>query len=876
MNAASLLIGAAFSLWWVDPYGDVPYLPDNPPAGGIVTNSLGCAAARGEFETISFSVKPERDMEKVDFVPSELTGPDGYVIPASAADFALVKVWYRADGRWRTSWSGNTGKPELINNLVIHDDALVRVVETNDVAKRTILLRVDYPEGPAYIDMRRHGGAGSPFNHSMHPVVDPKKFVPFDLRKDRFQQYWFTWKIPVDARPGLYKGKLGVKENSSHLGDIPVEVEVYPFTLPYARTHYDTTQPFISAWMGTPSVASELRGSKQMAVAERKVRGIYRSLADHNCHCPSGPGTFSSNSTDDLNVRSLIMMRQEGMACRLLINGPAFDWEYCWAEGGDRSPAGFVKATNRYDRLVQTQGEVYDQYLGHRNCYFSSADECGTWFNRTSYPFWAILHKHGFNAWTDYGDDRDISWSVGMNDVPASARHTSSWNWHKGGAKAVTYAGPFTGPADPDIWRRTKGLRYYYADFDGHHEYCFSPGENPWNDFAFRGSYSQFQMVYPAYDGLISTIAWEGVREGLDDIRYLSLLRMRCEAALDSVNPDVQALGRKHLVWMDSQDPELIIDLFAFRREVARRAIELIGAVGAQPPEAPLIPASELPPLSYEDIDPSDADHAKLAEDYTKKDRYDLAIPMWEMVRTNESQPPAMRFEAATKEAGLLSTILRRDDAVKVIDATISMPDLKNAQRVKLLLQRARIMMTSRIFEEEFTLPQLGDAAEVIGDALRRPGASEGERYGAIQKIVDAFLAGQHPTQAIAFVEARFEDVPMRNNEKCQLYQSLATAYIQLANWDKAAKMYRLARLCGSIRDRNVLKTEGWVAEQREDWETAVICYSDESCMYGREEKALKNNCVRRLSRVMGKLAAQNRSMDLIGIDGATFLDLDE
>ena len=59
--------------------------------------------------------------------------------------------------------------PELINNLVLHDDDLVRVVESDDPAKRTNLVRIDYPEGPAYVDMRKHGNAGSPFNHSLPP-----------------------------------------------------------------------------------------------------------------------------------------------------------------------------------------------------------------------------------------------------------------------------------------------------------------------------------------------------------------------------------------------------------------------------------------------------------------------------------------------------------------------------------------------------------------------------------------------------------------------------------------------------------------------------------------------------------------------------------
>ena len=52
MNTLALLLGAAFTTWWVDPYGDVPYLPDAEPHGGVVTNVLSCAAAKGEIETL--------------------------------------------------------------------------------------------------------------------------------------------------------------------------------------------------------------------------------------------------------------------------------------------------------------------------------------------------------------------------------------------------------------------------------------------------------------------------------------------------------------------------------------------------------------------------------------------------------------------------------------------------------------------------------------------------------------------------------------------------------------------------------------------------------------------------------------------------------
>ena len=104
MSNLALLAGAALSLWWVDPYGDKPYMPDAEPDGGVETNALACAAAQGEIESLSFCVRPVRDMRKVDFRPSDLAGPGGAVRPASCSDFALVTVWYRADTRWWNSW----------------------------------------------------------------------------------------------------------------------------------------------------------------------------------------------------------------------------------------------------------------------------------------------------------------------------------------------------------------------------------------------------------------------------------------------------------------------------------------------------------------------------------------------------------------------------------------------------------------------------------------------------------------------------------------------------------------------------------------------------------------------------------------------------
>ena len=873
-----LVIASAFTLWWVDPYGDTPYLPDAEPKGGVVTNVLSLAAAKDEFETVSFSVCPARDLKKVDFVPSDLTGPGGAKIPASAADFALVKVWYRAGGRWSTSWAGSPGKPELINDLVLHDDNLIRV----DEQEKTISLRIDYPHGTEYVDMRKRGGPH--FNSSLHPVMDAKKFVPFDLRKGRYQQYWFTWHVPADAAPGVYRGTLAVKEDGRDLEKIPVALEVYPFELPDARTHYDTSKPYVCIWMGVPSLAGNLGGSKDLKVAERKTRAIYRSLAEHGMH-EQAPGDFREDTFEDLAVRSLVMMQQEGMYHRLLVNGAATVGS--WADphesdfvSAEQDPQLYERVMSGFRGNVEAHAKVYDKYLGHRNVFCYGVDECGSWVHRRSYGFYGLLHQYGFDVWSDSGVARDVGWCIGVNDIPACACASEAWGWHKAGSLAMTYAGPFTGPSCPDIWRRTKGLRYYFNDFDGVDEYLFYyGGYNHWNDFQSYMAYCQFQIVYLTYDGLIPTLAYEGMREGMDDVRYLSLLKLAAEKAIRSSDLKTRLLGRRHLAWMESQDPEMTIDLHAFRREVARRAAELVKVVGQPEGWKPRKPVPDLPPLKYGTVVPPGADLAKLAAEYAKANRYDLAIPMWARVMDDASLPAEKRCEAAMKKAELLSAILKREEAIATVDAALAWTNLSRVQRGNLVLQRVRLFMSERSYSEVFSKEHLDKAAAAVVDALGVSGVSQRERMASVTKIIEAYRKGGYPQDAIDYAEARIADMDLKGPDKGSFIERQAWAYVDMKKNEMAVKTFRRASVDGAANGRETLRMWGLLAEELKDYETALKCYQREVKMYSDEEANRRGWCeirVRRVTKLLQKTAASKPIDTDEVMNGSVDIQLDE
>ena len=82
------------------------------------------------------------------------------------------------------------------------------------------------------------------------------------------------------------------------------------------------------------------------------------------------------------------------------------------------------------------------------------------------------------------------------------------------------------GAETPETYRRNYGLPLFAAGYDGAMDYAYQAGyNNAWNDFdSTTGIYREHVFAYPTTNGVIDTIEWEGYREAVDDMRYLSTL----------------------------------------------------------------------------------------------------------------------------------------------------------------------------------------------------------------------------------------------------------------------------------------------------------------------------------------------------------------
>jgi len=616
---------AALTVFGVDPYADNPHLPDALPSDARETTSFATFAAQGEIESASWLVRSDVPVAALDCRLSDLKGPDGATIPASALDLKVVKVWFQPSGFWTTSWAGDINRPVAIPAILLHDDSLVRVDWTNKVNH----LRIDYADGPTYCRMSGKDLTDE-LNHSIHPIRDAAAYVPCALEAGRLKQFWLTVKTPPAAKPGVYRGTVTLADGVSSV-TLRLSHTVHPFALPRPRTHYDSSRPYIVSIEHNVTVQDYLQQGHDLAHAERKSLAAYRTLVEHNVCEATGPGMIRRESPDDLAYRTLHVMRRAGMPMEVLCSATGESAYGGAVAGPDRWPEveGYAKLmTSLFDRFAAP---------GYR-AYFTGIDEAPVEQCRAQYGTWSSLKMHGCLAQSAMADVRACGWSLDLCQTPALVSHSHARAWHRLGGRVVTYASPFAGPECPAIWRRTKGLRFYYSDFDGICEYClYYHARNRWNEFIpSPDNYRSFGLVYPAYEELIGTIAFEALREGIDDIRYLSLLRLRAEAALGSGDPEKVLLGKRHLAWMDSRDPERVGPLDAFRLELVRRITELIAAVGPEPSAPPALrPMPELARTSTDAL-AADASVPALvrAAACVKADRYELAIPLYAAVRS--------------------------------------------------------------------------------------------------------------------------------------------------------------------------------------------------------------------------------------------------
>ncbi len=549
----------------VPPLSPFMRLPDAPPADGRIGSRLRLVAAPGEYEPASFVIGANGAIGKLEVKAAALKSDSGS-IPAENVDIKVVKRWYQSGTAWQ-SLRQALGQRVLTPELLLNDEDLIRV----DQAGQANHLRVEKPGGAGYVNISLPEPSGD--RKELYPEIaavrDAPMLMPVSIEAGKFKQFWVTVKIPADARAGLYSGKLMLLADGKALPPISLAVRVLPLPLPEPMTCYDIHRPFHASFIG----GGVPRGAGQSAPTRvsRTDAQLLAEYANRLAHNESLP-VFAGDSSDIEQVRKVIGLRKRaGLHNRPMLGlGLAYDPELIARPGepGQQEFADFRK--QRVEPLL----DAIQQACGHRDLYFMGLREASPVELARQRPFWdAVLDAGGkvfASGWNENlrvcGDIQDWHNRAGMPDRIEAAR------WHRVGGIITMYAAPYGGVENPALVRRNHGMVPYKAHFDGFVNDGYWT-ELPWSEFN-PGPCRPGCMVYPSADGVIDTIAWEGLREGIDDVRYATLVKQLAWKALATGGREAAIAARTALHWLEIAD-ELEGDLDAMRLEMARMILEL-------------------------------------------------------------------------------------------------------------------------------------------------------------------------------------------------------------------------------------------------------------------------------------------------------------
>ena len=541
----------------------VKRLPTTEPTDGIKSGVLGFVLAKGEFEPASFVIKSNKSAKKVVLTPTDLKSDKGDVIPASAVDLKVLKVWYQGGTGWHSYFADATGKTQ-VPELLLNDETLIKVDDTT----KDNYLRVTNTQGKSeYVWVSNPLEINVPFSVWRETVADAAKFQPFTLDANLWKQIWVTVEAPKSAE-GLYKGQIQVSIDGKAMQSIPVSVRVLPFELPLPMTNYDLNRVYYTSVYNGIRLNNYLKSNgNDWKKAEARLRAEYKNLKRHNILNPMVPTAYNMAVGNEQEMEKIFRLqlqiyKESGMDTSVLFDAVRGIPDYAYLSSADRSlPLAEQKNPDYWAKEVLGGKRMVEEILGKDTVvYCFGWDEPGMGLLRAQRAPWKFLQENGLKTYSTAHGAHLLHAGYNEDFVNYGGYYSKeeSAKWHAMGGRITSYANPHTGPENPDMVRRYHGMDLYLCDNDGTNNYEIDGG---WNDFLgadynFRG----FNWIYPGTVEPINTIQFEAFREAIDDVKYATLLRQLANKAIASKNMDEVYAGKlalQYLALLDGKKADL-------------------------------------------------------------------------------------------------------------------------------------------------------------------------------------------------------------------------------------------------------------------------------------------------------------------------------
>lgn len=545
-NAGNFIVHA------VEPFSEMKVIGDEWPVPGARTGTLRAVAARGEVVSASFVLRA------VDRDYPALTLQAGPAVSVAGApflgtiDLRVVKVWFQGGTAGRSIRADAT--PTLVPELLLHDDALVTV----DAASRSNSLRCETKDGIRYLSISdpapRHGRAVYPGRECI--VRDADALLPVRLRAHTHRQFWITAEVPVSQEPGIYRTTLRMTEAEKPLGEFHFDIEVLPFVLADSPLTYSLYYRAVLDPAG--GISSDVKNETQM-------RADLINMRRHGIRNP----TVYQPVEDRANIERVLRLRNEtGFG-----NQPLYflGLRTEQTHGADVAR----RYVEKYRALKQLAGSDVTEL------YVYGIDEADPDALAHQRPIWRALRDSGARIFTagwrpGYFDAAGDMLDLFVDGRPFS--HETPRQFHQLGHAAFKYNTPQSGIENPALYRLNYGIRLWRHGYDGAMIYTYQDGFGTvWNDFD-SPRFRDHNFTYPTSVSAVDTLAWEGLREGINDVRYIATLQARIAANRAAPDGERSAAATNATRYLDALANAADTTPAQARHEIVRHILNLAGA----------------------------------------------------------------------------------------------------------------------------------------------------------------------------------------------------------------------------------------------------------------------------------------------------------
>jgi cysteine-rich repeat protein len=481
--------------------------PDTVLPNKYISNNISVDGSPGEYRSASFVIRPSENITSVTATISNLTGSGG-TINNNAVDIRVVKTWYQA-GIAVTETKNKILTPELL----LKDDSLIKVENDENYLKLT-------SGNYVWISNDEKKTGSTIIKVGDMPVQDSGTLLPVDIPATINKQFWITIKIPDTVNAGTYNGTIQLNSSSGKIGTLQLELKVLPIRLKTPILDYSL---FYNGRLDNNwpegSISSEFKSETQMRAELKNMfnHGVNNPTVFQGSASPNPDKTWYtpyqesySESDEKLLDKVLTMRKNAGMKGSLFF--VALSHACCT---GDLSK---IKNMIKYLLNFISQYGINELYVyGHDEQSITSKDRTEIF----------AVHEAGgkvFNseyvagAADSAADILDLVNASGTPDASLAAKY------HSYGHKIYSYNNPQSGIERPETYRRNFGLLLWQKDYDGTILWAYQTSfGSVWNDFDYS-TWRDENFTYPTINGVIDTIQWEGFREGVNDVRYLSTL----------------------------------------------------------------------------------------------------------------------------------------------------------------------------------------------------------------------------------------------------------------------------------------------------------------------------------------------------------------